>query len=215
MLDRMERQAQDMEELSHLSFQPTPQRWARDFPSVLAAAGNAADERLGLDEPFDATGRVEGVEEEDEEKPPVDPNLVSFVMVLRRAEAWRDTSRADLEELQQRLLQQFDTAGLRVCELECGGATLVRVEWCSNRFDGAFACHCLCGFWSWLSPHPYHVVGPLPCPVRIGTLGFMQLFKHYWRRSRMSCPRISFRGRVPTSQIYQPLPLLVLLRRCC
>eukprot|EP00750_Incisomonas_marina_P030255 INCI744.2.p1 GENE.INCI744.2~~INCI744.2.p1 ORF type:complete len:1099 (-),score=157.51 INCI744.2:1860-5156(-) len=126
MLDRMERQAQDMEELSHLSFQPTPQRWARDFPSVLAAAGNAADERLGLDEPFDATGRVEGVEEEDEEKPPVDPNLVSFVMVLRRAEAWRDTSRADLEELQQRLLQQFDTAGLRVCELECGGATLDR-----------------------------------------------------------------------------------------
>lgn len=126
MLDRMARQAQDMEELSHLSFQPTPQRWARDFPSVLAAAGKVVDD--GLDVDVDAKGRAggEGEEGEEVEQPPVDPNLVSFVMVLRRAEAWRDTSRADLDELQQRLLEQFDTAGLRVCELECGGATLVR-----------------------------------------------------------------------------------------
>jgi hypothetical protein len=86
-LKKTSRTAYDMDFLSHLSFQPAAQRWARDR-----------------------------VQEQEEWRHEADPNLVSFVIVLRRAEAFATAERRAVAALQDALLQQFATARLLICE---------------------------------------------------------------------------------------------------
>jgi hypothetical protein len=88
-LKKAKREAYDMDFLSHLSFQPAAQRWARD--------------------------RVQK-EEEGEWRHEAHPNLVSYVIVLRRAEDFAPSERRAVAALQDALLQQFVNSGLLVCE---------------------------------------------------------------------------------------------------
>ncbi len=86
-LKQTSRLAYDMDFLSHLSFQPAAQRWARDL-----------------------------VQEQEEWLCEANPSLVSYVIVLRRAEAFATTESRAVAALQDALLQQFATARLLVCE---------------------------------------------------------------------------------------------------
>jgi hypothetical protein len=86
-LKKTKREAYDLDFLSHLSFQPAAQRWARDR-----------------------------VQEQEEWRHEANPNLVSYVIVLRRAEDFAPSERRAVAALQDALLQQLITARLLICE---------------------------------------------------------------------------------------------------
>jgi len=97
LLEKTAQQAREMEILAHLSFQPRAQTWARDPPSVSAAERDQND---------------------------ADPNLVSHVIILRRFEAWAESCRRQVIDLQKHLVKQFMTAGLFVCQLNAEKSSL-------------------------------------------------------------------------------------------
>jgi hypothetical protein len=104
------REVKQLQLLANLSFEPAPQRWARDEGSILRN-----------DESLPTSGLN------------ANPDLVSHVVLLRRASMWADDCETEVHALQVTIMTQFMLAGLRVCELD------TRADPTGYRYFGMYA----------------------------------------------------------------------------